>query len=498
MKNESLGTVAVLGATGYIGSRLVPRLAEAGWRVRAIGRNADKLKGRSWSKQPGVETVYGDVFDLASLKESLRNCHAVFYLVHSMAPGIKDFADADRRAAHNTMLVAEEVGVERIIYLAGLGDELGTLSYHLRSRREVENVLLSGSVPVTVFRAAMIIGSGSASFEILRYLVDRLPVMITPKWIHTPCQPIAVRNVLRYLVACLQCPETVGEIFDIGTEEVVTYRELMQIYAEEAGLSKRLIVPVPLSPRLSSYWVHLVTPVPAVLARPLTEGLRNPVICCDIRIRKLIPQEIFSCRKAISLALERMRLQQVETSWSDAGYLAPVEWSNSEDPDWAGGTVFKDDRRILVKGKARDCWPAVIGIGGKTGWHYGDWLWQIRGWMDRLIGGPGLSRGRRDPTEVRQGDALDFWRVLVVEPEHRLKLVAEMKLPGEAVLELVLNEFADGTMEIRQYARFKPQGLAGILYWYAVLPFHGLVFVGMLKGIAMASGVDIVHDPERI
>jgi hypothetical protein len=373
------------------------------------------------------------------------------------------------------------------------------LSHHLRSRHEVGEVLQSGSVPVTILRAAMIIGSGSASFEIMRYLVERLPVMITPRWIFTRSQPIAVRNVLYYLVACLDCPETSGEVFDIGSEEVVTYDDLMRIYAEEAGLPRRLVIPVPvLTPRLSSYWIHLVTPVPAALARPLAEGLRNPVLCQENRIRTLLPQPLLDCRQAIRLALEKMRLHQVETSWSDAGPLAPVEWSSQEDPAWAGGTIFRDDRHMLAKARPERLWPAVVGIGGKTGWYYGDWLWHVRGWIDRLVGGPGLNRGRRDPEQVQAGDALDFWRVLAVEQNHRLKLVAEMKVPGEAVLELLLTECADGTTEVRQYARFKPRGLFGLLYWYAMVPFHNLVFAGMLRGIARASAADIIQGPEHL
>jgi hypothetical protein len=352
---------------------------------------------------------------------------------------------------------------------------------------------------VTTFRAAMIIGSGSASFEILRYLVERLPVMITPRWIDTPCQPIAVRNVLHDLVACLDCPATVGEGFDIGSEEVTSYRQLMRIYAEEARLARRWIIPVPvLTPRLSSYWIHLVTPVPASIARPLAEGLRNPVLCRDNEIRQLLPQTLLSCRMAIRLALEKLRLQQVESSWMDAGAVPPVEWSTGDDPAWAGGTVFCDDRRMLVAAPARQCWPAVVGIGGKTGWYYADVLWRLRGAIDRLLGGPGLGRGRRDPTTVRAGDALDFWRVLAAEPDHRLKLVAEMKVPGEAVLELRLTECTDGTTEIRQSARFKPRGLRGLLYWYSVLPLHNLVFTGMLRGIARAAGGKILAGPERL
>jgi hypothetical protein len=345
----------------------------------------------------------------------------------------------------------------------------------------------------------MIIGSGSASFEILRYLVERLPVMVTPRWIDTPCQPIAVSNILYYLVAALDCPATAGATFDAGTEEVVTYRQLMRLYAEEARLRKRLVIPVPvLTPRLSSYWIHLVTPVPASLARPLAEGLRNPVMCHDALIRELLPQQLLSCRMAIRLALENLRLQQVESSWMDAGKVPPVEWSTGDDPEWAGGTVFCDDRRMLVAASAKQCWPAVVGIGGKTGWYYADWLWHLRGGMDRLLGGPGIGRGRRNPQTVQAGDALDFWRVLAAEPGHRLKLVAEMKVPGEAVLELLLTECVDGTTEVRQSARFKPRGLLGLLYWYSVLPLHNLVFAGMLRGIAEASGGRVLAGPEPI
>jgi uncharacterized protein YbjT (DUF2867 family) len=491
--------IAVIGATGYIGARLVPRLVDSGWRVRAIGRTAGKLEGRSWSNLPGVEVARGDVFNPESLRDALKGCQAAYYLVHSMNPNVGDFASADRQAALNMVAAAEENGLQRILYLGGLGDNAPDLSHHLRSRHEVGEVLQSGAVPVTILRAAMIIGSGSASFEIMRYLVERLPVMITPRWIFTRSQPIAVRNVLYYLVACLDCPETSGEVFDIGSEEVVTYDDLMRIYAEEAGLPRRLIIPVPvLTPRLSSYWIHLVTPVPAALARPLAEGLRNPVLCQENRIRELLPQPLLDCRQAIRLALEKMRLHQVETSWSDAGALAPVEWSSQEDPAWAGGTIFRDDRRMLTKASAERLWPAVVGIGGKTGWYYGDWLWHVRGWIDRLVGGPGLNRGRRDPEQVQAGDALDFWRVLAVEQNHRLKLVAEMKVPGEAVLELLLTECADGTTEVRQFARFKPRGLFGLLYWYAVVPFHNLVFSGMLRGIAKASAAEIVEGPEHL
>lgn len=491
--------MAVLGATGYVGSRLIPRLLDKGYRVRAVARNAQKLRSRAWSAHPLAELVEADVFDLPSLTEAVRGCRAVYYLVHSMNPGTHDFADADRQAAENMVAAATAGGAGRIIYLGGLGEEGAGLSHHLASRAEVASILRAGHVPVTVLRAAMIIGSGSASFEILRYLVERLPVMITPRWIDTPCQPIAVRNVLGYLLGCLECPQTVGEVFDIGQEDIVSYRRLMEIYAEEAGLRRRWIIPVPvLTPRLSSYWIHLVTPVPAALARPLAEGLRNPVVCRDMRIRQLVPQTLLDSRQAIRLALERLRQQAVESSWIDAGRIPPAEWSVPGDPRWAGGTVLEDSRRIVMATSLEDVWSVVRRVGGSTGWYYGDWLWRARGVLDRLVGGVGLNRGRRHATELQVGDALDFWRVASVEPPRRLLLAAEMKLPGQAVLEFKLQQNTAGQAELRQTARFLPRGLWGLLYWYAVTPFHGLVFNGMLRGIAEAVDRPLLSGPERV
>jgi hypothetical protein len=345
----------------------------------------------------------------------------------------------------------------------------------------------------------MIIGSGSASFEILRYLVERLPVIVTPRWIEVPCQPIGVRNVLQYLIGCLECAATIGETFDIGQEQILTYRQLMRIYAEEAGLPRRWILPVPvLTPRLSSYWIQLVTPVPATLARPLAEGLRNPVVCRDTRIRELIPQTLLDCRQAIRLALERLGDQQVESSWTDAGTIPPAEWSLAGDPHWAGGNIFRDVRRMVLQATAEEIWPTVVRIGGRTGWYYANWLWRLRGFLDRVVGGVGLSRGRRSLGELRPGDALDFWRVAAVEPSKRLLLAAEMKLPGRAVLEFTLHPVGEGRTELRQNALFLPRGLWGLLYWWGVTPFHGLVFSGMLRGIAKAVARPVVCGPERV
>ncbi len=445
----------VAGATGYIGGRLTPRLLDAGYRVTVLARAPEKLKTRAWAGHRNLTIVQGDVLDRSSLVSALKGCDAAYYLVHSMNPEVSDFSRTDRVAAENMAKAAEQAQLQQIIYLGGLGEKSEKLSHHLRSRTEVDSILRRGHVPVTTLRAAMIIGSGSASFEILRYLVERLPIMVTPRWIDTQCQPIGVRNVLTYLIGCLHCSEALGRTFDIGQEQVTNYRQLMEIYAEEASLPKRLIIPVPvLTPRLSSYWIHLVTPVPASIARPLAEGLSNPVVCQEDRIRKIVPQELFDARMAIRLALDRMKQHQVETSWTDSGRIPPAEWSLDSDPRWAGGSYFDDSRRIVIDAGAAEVWPALQSIGGASGYYYADWLWQIRGWIDRLLGGVGLCRGRRSREDLFPGDALDFWRVVAVEKPALLALSAEMKLPGQAVLFFKLKDLGNGQTELRQIARF--------------------------------------------
>lgn len=472
--------VLVTGATGYIGGRLVPRLLEAGHRVRCLAREPRKLDGRPWAGDARVEVVAGDASDPASLRRALAGCGAAFYLVHSMIAAGDAYAERDRDMARSFAAAAGEAGLERIVYLGGLGEMGEGLSEHLASRREVETLLASDRTPVTVLRAAMIIGSGSASFEILRYLVERLPVMVTPRWVTTESQPIAVRNVLEYLVDCLAVPATAGRTLDIGGPDVLSYRELMRIMAEERGLRRRVVIPVPvLTPKLSSLWIHLVTPVSHRIARPLAEGLRNRVVCRDDEAQRLMPQRLLTVREAIRAALDRVAHEDVPTSWSMAGPLPG-------DPDWAGGTVFTDRRSLLVQAPPEAVWRAVLRIGGGHGWYAADWLWRLRGALDRLVGGPGLRRGRRDPDEVGYGEALDFWRVTGLERERRLSLRAEMKLPGEALLEFTLTPHSGGT-RLTQTARFLPRGLAGLAYWYSILPLHAVVFSGMIRGIERAA-----------
>ncbi|MEZ6018475.1 MAG: NAD(P)H-binding protein, partial [Planctomycetota bacterium] len=381
--------ILVTGATGYIGGRLVPRLLDAGFRVRCAVRSPRKLESRWWIDHPNVEVVSADLGDAAAIEAAARGCDAAYYLVHSMEAVGRSYREVDRRLARNFVAAVEGAGVARVLYLGGLGETGEDLSKHLSSRREVEEILAASRVPVTTFRAAMIIGSGSASFEILRYLVERLPIMITPKWVATRCQPIAVRNVLRYLIDALDVPETAGRTLDIGGPDIVTYRDLMNAMANARGLPRRRVLAVPLlTPRLSSAWIHLVTPISHRMARPLAEGLRNEVICRESDALQLMPQALLTVKESIEAALARIDEQDVETSWSAAG---PIPG----DPDWAGGEVFRDAWTCIVASSAEEAFRAICKVGGGHGYYALDWLWHVRGWIDRVVGGPGLRRGRR-------------------------------------------------------------------------------------------------------
>ncbi len=470
-------TVLVTGATGYIGGRLVPQLLAAGHKVCCVTRSARKLAGRSWAGHPDVRVVEGDVGDEQALAQAMTGCWAAYYLVHSMVAAGPSYAARDRQLAVRFGRAAAAAGLQRIVYLGGLGETGPELSEHLASRRAVEQALREGGVPVTVLRAAMIIGAGSASFEILRYLVERLPVMVTPRWVSTPCQPIAVQNVLHYLVACLHEERTAGRDLDIGGADVRTYLEIMQLTAAALGLRRRWIIPVPvLTPRLSSLWIDLVTPISKDIARPLAEGLRNPVVCRNDDAHRLMPQRLLTAAEAIAAAVGSEAHGEVETSWRDAG---PIPG----DPDWAFGTVFEDRRVVTVQAPVPVVWSTVCRIGGVHGWYAGKVLWTLRGAIDRLLGGPGLRRGRRDPRHLAYGDAVDFWRVVSVTAERELRLRAEMRLPGIAELDFTLAPSGAGTTTLTQVARFKPRGLAGLVYWWAVAPFHTWVFRGMLHGL---------------
>ncbi|MEV6735118.1 MULTISPECIES: SDR family oxidoreductase [unclassified Streptomyces] len=491
----------VTGATGYIGGRLVPELLDAGHRVRCLARSPEKLRDHPWAGR--TEVVRGDVADPESVAAALHGIDVAYYLVHALGAG-SGFEDRDRTAARVFAEQARAAGVRRIVYLGGLtpaGIPVGDLSPHLRSRAEVGEILLGSGVPGTVLRAAVIIGSGSASFEMLRYLTERLPVMVTPSWVGTRVQPVAVRDVLRYLVGSAAMPPEVSRAFDIGGPDVLTYEEMMRRYAAVAALPHRLILRVPmLTPRLSSHWIGLVTPVPRALARPLAESLRHEVVCAEHDIARYVPDlpgAPIGFDRAVSLALQRVREANVTTRWSSASLPGAPSDPLPTDPDWAGGSLYTDRRERAVDASPAALWRVVEGIGGENGWYSFPLAWAVRGWLDRLVGGVGIRRGRRDAARLRVGDSLDFWRVEEIEPGRLLRLRAEMRLPGLAWLEM----YADATASppdrdqggavrgarYRQRALFHPHGLLGHLYWWSVSPFHAVVFGGMARNIARAA-----------
>ena len=473
--------VAVAGASGYVGGRLVPALLKSGYRVRCLVRDPRKVEARPWAKEASVEVVPCRLDQPDEVEQALSGCGAAYYLVHTMASAGGDFAERDERLARTFGAAARASGVTRLIYLGVLGDKSEDLSEHLRSRQHVESSLRAGGVPVTSLRAAMIIGSGSASFEILRYLVERLPVMVTPRWVRTESQPIAIRDVIRYLVSCLGVAETTGRTLDIGGPDVVSYDRLMRIMAERLGLRRRLVIPVGvLSPGLSSRWIHLVTPISHQLARPLAEGLRNRLVCRDDEASRLMPGPLLSADEAITRALAIHRAGDPPTSWTDAGVMPG-------DPGWSGGKAFHDRRERFAWAPPAAVMDCLQRLGGENGYFAAHTLWRLRGILDRLAGGPGLRRGRRNPAEFRVGDAVDFWRVTGLDPGRRVELTAEMRLPGEARLEWTLEPRPGGRTLVTQTATFRPKGLLGLAYWWAVWPLHAVVFTGMLRGLCRAA-----------
>ncbi|WP_116021021.1 SDR family oxidoreductase [Thermomonospora umbrina] len=481
----------VTGATGYIGGRLVPVLLDAGHRVRCLARTPAKLRDHPWAGS--VEVVRGDVTDADSVRAAMRDVDVAYHLVHALGSG-GDFEEIDRRAAQIFAEEAAAAGVRRLVHLGGLLPAHvpeHELSPHLRSRAEVGRILLESGVPTAVLRAAVVIGSGSASFEMLRYLTERLPLMVTPSWVRTAAQPVAVRDVLRYLAGCADLAADVHRVFDIGGPEVLTYREMMVRYAAVAGLPRRLILPVPmLTPRLSSLWIGLVTPVPAMIARPLAESLRHEVTCREHDIARYVPDPpggLVPFDEAVRLALRRVRDAAVATRWSSVSVPGAPSDPLPTDPGWAGGSLYVDRREAPVNAPPEALWKIIEGIGGEHGWYSFALAWGLRGGLDRLAGGVGLRRGRRDAHRLRVGDTLDFWRVEEIEPGRLLRLRAEMRLPGAAWLELVVARGPDGGLVYRQRAVFHPHGLLGQAYWWGIAPMHALIFGGMARNIARAA-----------
>jgi uncharacterized protein YbjT (DUF2867 family) len=476
--------ILVTGATGYVGGRLVPRLLEAGYAVRCLVRDPSRLEGFAWAKR--VEIVTSDLSDQGRTAELMRGVSVAYYLIHGMQGGRVN-AERDLQVARNFSAAAEEADIERIIYLGELVDPTANLSPYLRARHETGYQLRYSHIPVTEFRAGMIVGSGSVLFEMIRYLTEREPLLVCPAWYFSEAQPIAIRDVLSYLIAALDSPESVGRVIEIGGPTRLTYADMLLGYAQERGLKRALIRTPIYAPRLSAYWVHMVTPIHWRIIAPLIEGLRARLIVRDDAARRLFPQiQPIDFQTAVHLALVRIQSDEVETSWADAlvtgfGNVKPYVFTVEEG-------MFMERRQLLLELPAETVFRSYTGIGGARGWLYWDWLWALRGWMDKAIGGVGLRRGRRHPDEIRTGESLDFWRVEVVEKDRLMRLRAEMKLPGKAWLEFQSQRQEDKTL-LTVTAYFDPHGLPGFLYWYAMFPFHKFIFAGLTRGIASRARV---------
>ena len=473
----------VTGASGYVGGRLVRTLLENDYRVRVLVRDKYKIIGQPWASQ--VEICEGNADNPKDLEQALAGVHTGYYLLHSINLG-KTFDDIEATMARSFAQASEAAGVAQIVYLGGIANDKN-ISKHLASRVSTGKELASTSVPVLELRAGIIIGSGSASFEMLRHLTHRLPIMTTPKWVSNRTHPIAIRDVLYYLKNAAALKTPVGKIYDIGGPEILSYADMMQKFAKLSGLPRRWIIKVPvLTPGLSSLWIGLVTPVPTALARPLVGSLISEVVADPAKsIDDLIPppqEGLLSVETAMSLALSKISDHGVETRWSDAS-IPTAPWQKAQgDPEWAGETILRDRRQVLSEKSAEAIWKQIEGIGGEHGWFGADFLWFMRGLIDRIFGGVGLRRGRRDQDLLRVGESLDFWRVEELERGRRLKLYAEMILPGKAWLEFSIEE-KNGKTLITQEATFSPRGLGGRLYWYAVAPFHVFVFPTMLRNL---------------
>ncbi|WP_378732279.1 SDR family oxidoreductase [Nocardia brasiliensis] len=477
----------VFGATGYIGGRLVPELLGMGHSVRVMVRSPGKLDQVPW--RDDVDIVGGDVTDPQTVAAALDDQEVLYYLVHSLVQ--RDFVDIDRRAAQIVATAAATAGLSRVVYLGGIIPPGERLSPHLSSRAEVGEILLASGVPTVEFRAAVIIGSGSASFEMLRYLSERLPAMVTPRWVHNRIQPIAIRDVLYYLARATTLGPQVNRSFDIGGPDVLTYLDMLRRYAAIAKLPRRAVVPVPvLTPWLSAQWVNLVTPVPKAIAVPLIESLVHEVVCGEHDIAEHIPdppEGLTGFERAVALALARIRDFDVPTRWSDAATPGAPSDPLPTDPDWSGGTLYQDVRERHTDADPDTVWQVIESIGGEHGWYSFPLAWSIRGWIDRLAGGAGLRRGRRDPHRLRAGEALDWWRVEYLDRPRLLRLRAELRVPGDAWLELSAEPEPGGGTLYRQCAIFEPHGLSGHIYWKAISPFHEIVFGGMVRNIIGAA-----------
>jgi uncharacterized protein YbjT (DUF2867 family) len=481
----------VTGATGYLGGRLVPRLLDAGFAVRVLVRSPQKLQDVPWAAN--VDIAQGDLGDLESVRAACADVDVLYYLVHSMgARGA--FETTERMSAHAVATAAAAAGVARIVYLGGLHPAEGALSPHLRSRAEVGRILLGSGVPTAALQAGVVIGSGSTSFEMIRHLTDVLPYMPAPRWVRNKIQPIAVRDVLYYLLAAADLPHDVNRTFDIGGPDVLRYGQMMNGYAVEAGLRQRPIASLPVfTPWLASQWVNLVTPIPRNLAIPIIASLQYDCVVTERDIDQYVPRPdggLTPYRRAVRLALGRMRDGDVETSWQNASIDGASSNPLPSDPEWAGHVVYTDVRVTRSEAPQERLWKVIESIGGKNGWYSFPLAWAVRGWMDKIVGGVGLRRGRLHPERLHTGDALDFWRVERIDPGRFLRLRAEMRVPGRAWLEMSAEATDSAGSTYRQRAIFFPRGLGGRLYWWAIVPFHGIIFSGMANRITAAALLD--------
>ncbi|HPM29659.1 MAG TPA: SDR family oxidoreductase [Chryseolinea sp.] len=478
--------ILLTGSTGYIGRRLLPALVEEGHHVICLVRDIRRFDSEDFSLEflKNITLLEADLNDRTSLSGLPKVIDAAYYLVHSMTTSYPNFGRLEESSAQNFVHYINQTDAKQIIYLSGISND-EALSNHLRSRKNVEGVLRSSRVPTTTLRAAIVIGSGSASFEIIRDLVEKLPIMIAPKWLKSRCQPIGIRNVIEYLKGVLLMKETFNEVFDIGGPDILTYKEMLLGYAKIRGL-KRTIITVPLlSPKLSSLWLYFVASTSYSLARSLVSSLKNEVICRDMCIHTMIPNRLLSYQETLQIAFDRIQKKNVVSSWKDAVSNESMNKNFLSFIDVPEYGCYKDKRVVEFDRPANDVLENIWSIGGKRGWYWGDWLWQIRGLMDKVVGGVGLRRGRRSDTDLKAGDALDFWRVLIADKKNGILLLyAEMKLPGEAWLEFKIKE-SENKKTLVQTATFRPLGLRGRLYWYSVLPFHGLIFSRMAKNIVL-------------
>jgi uncharacterized protein YbjT (DUF2867 family)/uncharacterized protein YndB with AHSA1/START domain len=471
--------VVVFGASGYVGSNLVPLLVAQGTRVRAVARQRRPLEARGWR---GVELVEADALDPTTLPAAFSGASVVFYLVHSMAAG-RDFGRLDRVAAANVAAAAAAAGVERIVYLGGLTPS-GADSEHLVSRKESGDVLRSGAVPVTEVRAGIIVGAGSAAYEVMRDLVYSLPVMVTPKWVRSKSSPIALDNLLHYLVQVATLPQARGQLYDAGGPEYLSYQQMMIVFGQVVG-RRPLIIPVPvLSPRLSSYWLGLVTAVPTSIARALVAGLKHDIPAHDAPLRALVPQRLLTFREAVDAALDAERNQQVTARWTEGAF--PYRAYRHDYAYYAK----RASGSAIAAAPPASVWRVLTAIGGANGYFALNACWRLREWLDWLLGGPGLSRGRRHPSELRIGDAVDSWTVIGLEPDRRLTLGFGMRAPGAGILEFELEPLADGSTRLTETAYWHPQGVWGLIYWYALAPMHRFIFKRMTRAIVDRATVD--------